>query len=137
MANPTTDMRVETRALGLFTISRHPDARLKTGGNWPDHLGAQVHKLAGIRPIDGWDRAGAAEGRFPGWTDQPAFFMVTAAIIITIEILTFRTGRSFHIFNFPIISLKGRKLPLCMHSVYPKGLYILQGTPKSGDFGVR
>ena len=79
MANPTTDMRVESGALGLFAISRYLDTRLKTGRNGPAHFGAQAHKFAGIRPVNGRHRAGAAQGGLPGSADQAALFMVADA----------------------------------------------------------
>ena len=101
MANPTTDVRVEAGALGFFTKSRHLDARLKTGCKRPAYSRAQVHKFAGIGPVNGWDRAGAAQAGLPGCTDQATFLVIAAAIIVTKEIFTFRTGRSFHIFNVP------------------------------------
>ena len=105
MAYPTTDVWIEAGAIGLFAISSHLDARLKAGGKRAAYIRAQAHELAGIRPVNGWHRAGAAQGRLPGGANQTAFFMVAAAIIVAIEIFTFRTGRSFHIFKFPMFVL--------------------------------
>jgi hypothetical protein len=102
MAFPTTDVWIEAGATGLFTKSLHPDARLKTGFKWAAHLCAQAHKFAGIGPVNGWHRAGAAKSGLPVCADQAAFFMLAAAIIVAKEIFTFRAGRSFHIFNFSI-----------------------------------
>jgi hypothetical protein len=105
MANPATDVWVEAGALGLFAKSRHLYARLETGCKRPAYIRAQAHRFAGISPVNGWNRASAAQGGLPGYADQAAFFMVAAAIIVTKEIFTFRTGRSFH-FNFPMNVLK-------------------------------
>ena len=102
MADPTTNVRVEAGAFSLFTKGRHFDAWLKTGADRTGYIGAQAHEFAGICTVDRGDGAGATKGRLPGCADQAALLTVTAAIIIAKEIFTFRTGRSFHIFNFSI-----------------------------------
>jgi hypothetical protein len=101
MTYPTTDVRIEAGPFGFFAKGCHPDTRLKSRGNWPAYLAAQAHKLAGVGPVNGWDRAGSAQGRLPGGAKQAAFFMVAAAIVVAKEIFTFRTGWGFHIFNAP------------------------------------
>jgi len=96
MAFPTTNVRVETRPLGLLTKSCHFDAAPECGCQRVDHLAAQLHKFAGIRPADGRDRAGAAQVTPPGSIEQAALFMVTPAVVVAVEIFTFRSSRCFH-----------------------------------------
>ena len=108
MAYPTTDMRVEPGTLGLFTEGCHLDAWLKTSGKRPAYLCPQAHKLTGVGPVNGWHRACAAKRGLPSRADQAAFFTFAAAIIIPKEIFTFRSGRSFHIVEFPKIDLNGK-----------------------------
>ena len=96
MAVPTANVRVETGTLGFFAKSCHLDAALECGCQRTGHLAAQLHKFAGIRPADGRDRTGAAQVADPGSTEQVAFLMVTAAVVVSIEIFTFRSSRCFH-----------------------------------------
>jgi hypothetical protein len=101
MAFPTTDVRVESGAMGLFAKSRHLDPLLESRRKRPGYLGAQTHEFTGIGPLNGWDRACPAEDGLPGCTQQAAFFVVAPAVIVPIEVFAFRTGWCFHMFNVP------------------------------------
>lgn len=101
MADPATNVRIETGSFGLLAKGVHRDARLESGCKGPAHFAVQLQEFAGVGPFNAWDRAGTAQGTLPGCTKQATFFAVAAAIVITIEILAFRTGWSFHIFNVP------------------------------------
>jgi hypothetical protein len=92
-------MRVETRTLRLFTKSRHLYTALKTGCQRTVYLASQLHKFAGICPVDGWDGAGSAKVTCPGSPKQAAFLAVAAAIVVAIKILAFGSGRCFHSAN--------------------------------------
>lgn len=96
MALPTADIRVETGPSSLFAKSRHLDPLLEDRLNRAGDFAAQVHELAGIRPVNGWDGAGATQFSPPSSTDQATLFLVTASKIITIKVLAFSAGRCFH-----------------------------------------
>jgi hypothetical protein len=96
MAFPTTNVRIKTRSLGLFTISCNLDTALKSGHQWPGDFSVQLHEFAGIRSADGWNRTGATQVAGPGYPNQAALLMVAAAIIIAIEIFAFHSSGCFH-----------------------------------------
>ncbi len=96
MAFPTADVRVETGAASLFTKSRHLDAAPECNCPRTGHLAAQLQEFAGVCPANGWDRAGAAQVAPPGCAEQAALFMIAAAVVVAVEIFTFRTSRCFH-----------------------------------------
>jgi hypothetical protein len=97
MAFPTAYVWIESRSSRLFTISRHPDTPLKCRCERTDYLAAQAHKTAGIGTVNGWHQAGTAQGADPGRAKQAAFFMLATAIIVAVEVFTFRAGRGLHI----------------------------------------
>ena len=96
MAFPTAYMRVETGPLSLFTKSCHLDSAPECGCQRTRHLAAQLHEFAGIRPADERDRAGAAQVAGPGSVEQAALLMLTAAVVVAVEIFTFSSSRYFH-----------------------------------------
>jgi hypothetical protein len=101
MAFPTTDVRIESGPFRLFAIRSYLDSPLKGRCKGTGHLTTQVHELADVGPVNGWYRASTAQGAHPGRPEQAAFFMVTTAIVVAIEIFTFRTGWCLHMFNVP------------------------------------
>ena len=101
MAYPTTYVRIEAGPFRFFTKSCHFDTLLENRPKGTGNLSTQVHGLAGIGPLNGWHWAGSTQATLPGRAEQAAFFMVATAIIVAIEIFTFRTSRGFHIFNVP------------------------------------
>ena len=104
MTFPAANVRIKAGPLRLFAKSRHLDAPLEGRRNRAGHLAAQAHKFAGVGPVNGWNWAGIAQGPPPGCTEQAAFFMVTTAIIVAVEVFTFRTSRGFHIFKRPAVN---------------------------------
>jgi hypothetical protein len=96
MAIPTTDMRVKSGTPGFLAISCHFYTASEASSQRPADLAAQLHKFAGICPVDGRNRACAAQVTSPGGTEQAAFLMVATTVIITIKVFTFRTSRSLH-----------------------------------------
>jgi hypothetical protein len=103
MTYSTTNVWIKSGSFRLFTISHHPDTALKSCRKGAYHLASQAHEFASVGPIYGWYRAGAAQGTQPGCTKQAAFFMVATAIVVSIEVFTFRTGWGFHMFNLGLI----------------------------------
>ena len=102
MAFPTTDVRVETGMPGLFTKDFHLDTTLKQGCPMMGDHAVQLHEFAGIRPANGWNRAGPAQVTAPGGAEQAALLMVAAPVVVSVEILAFRSSRCSH---FPMIEL--------------------------------
>ncbi len=96
MAFTAADMRVKTSAPGFFTKRSHFYPPLETGCKRTGHFAAQLHEFTCVCPVYRRDRAGTTQVAGPGGTKQPAFFMIAAAVIIPIEIFTFRPGRCFH-----------------------------------------
>ena len=96
MTLPTANVRIETGPVGLFAKSRYFDPPLEGCPQRAGDFPMQVHELARIGPVDGWDRAGAAKVTTPGRTKEAALLTVAAAIIVAVEIFTFTTGRCFH-----------------------------------------
>lgn len=66
MAFPATNMRVKTGPTGFLTKGSYFYPALETGSQWATHLSAQLHEFAGIRPVDGRNRAGSAQVTGPG-----------------------------------------------------------------------
>jgi len=96
MAFATTDVRVESRTFRLLTEGDYFDPAAERSCRGAFHLGAQLQELAGIRLEDGRDRAVPAQVSAPAGTDQAAFFMLAAPIVIPIKILAVSPGRCFH-----------------------------------------
>ena len=97
MAFPATNVRIETGPAGLITKNCHLDAALESSHQGTGHFAMQLHEFTSIRHPNGRDRAGTAQVALPCRAKQAALFKVAAAVVITIEIFTFRPSGCFHI----------------------------------------
>ena len=95
MALPTTNMRFLDRALALIAIGFDLDHGLKNEQYLP-HTPGKDHVLAGVSLDDSWNGAVFTQCREPIVTQEPAFFTRAAAVIITIKVGTFSSGRCTH-----------------------------------------
>ena len=103
MTFPTANMRFCHIPFGLFTIGRDLDPPLEQGLDRSRHSGVQFQIFTGIGSADARDRTGSAQVGRPalaGNLEQAAFFNVSAAEVITVEIWAFDAGRSFHEKNY-------------------------------------
>jgi hypothetical protein len=96
MAFPTANVRVETRPPGFFAKSCHFNTTLESGYQWAANLAAQLHEFAGIRPIYRRDWTGSAQIAGPKCSEQAALLVVSATVVVAVEIFTFRSSRCFH-----------------------------------------
>jgi hypothetical protein len=102
MAFAAADMRFGNLGVGFLAVCRNLNAALKQGGYGPVDSRLQLQMLARIRTQDPWHRAGGAQVARPISAlglDQPAFFDVSAAVIISIEMDAIRTGGGLHGFG--------------------------------------
>lgn len=99
MAFPTADVWIGDITLRFFAIGRDLDPALEQRRNRPGHRRGQFLKFTGVGTRDPRHRARPAEIPGPaliGSFQQAAFLEIPPAIVITIEIGTFRPGRSSH-----------------------------------------
>ncbi|MGZ6346248.1 MAG: hypothetical protein ACXWNC_01595 [Anaerolineales bacterium] len=88
MTFSTTNMRVETGTPGFFAKSGYLYTTLEPSCQWTTHLSAQLHELAGVRPVDRRNRTSSAEVPGPGGSKQAAFFMVAAPVVVAVKVFT-------------------------------------------------
>lgn len=99
MAFPASDVRFLNGTCCLIAIGRHLDAFLKCSTNRPTHLCTKLHVITCIRPENSRNWTGFAQIRRPGLVGQfekLAFFHVSSAEVITVEITTFESSWCFH-----------------------------------------
>ncbi len=96
MTFSTTNMRVETGTPCFFAKRCYLYSTLEPGCQRTTHLSAQLHELAGVRPVDRRNRASSAKVAGPGGSQQTTFFMVAAPVVIAVKVFTLCSSRGFH-----------------------------------------
>ncbi len=99
MAFPTANMWFRDVPSRFITVGGNLDAALKESLNGPRHSGRELQKFTGICARDPRHGAGFAQITRPALArclKQTTLLHVAAAEVITVEIGTFRPGRSSH-----------------------------------------
>jgi hypothetical protein len=99
MTIATTKMRLFNRATCLVTVGGYLDTLLKPGANGSPNLRPELKVLARIGTEYSRHRAGFTKIRSPGLTghfQEPAFFHVSSAKVISVKIAAFKSSGCFH-----------------------------------------
>jgi hypothetical protein len=98
----TADVWLSHRTMHFLTVGRDLNSPLKKSRERMRYSSVQLEKFAGVRLQDAGDRTGLAKIArpfLPGGFQQATLFEVPAPKVVTVEVFTFFSSRSTHIFH--------------------------------------